>query len=91
MRFIERKYHTFIFIRTMIEQQLVFEPHVETRSRKILTRASDFGARWELRFGDNDQFRVFYSVYPAKAKVHILAVGIKVRERLYMGEYCSLS
>ena len=82
MRFVERKYHT--FIRATIEQQLVFEPDVETRNRKILTRAADFGARWELRFGNNNQFRVFYSVYPEKAEVHILAVGIKVREHLYI-------
>ena len=58
--------------------------NVETRNRKILTRAADFGARWELRFGNNNQFRVFYSVYPEKAEVHILAVGIKVREHLYI-------
>lgn len=83
MQFIERKYHS--FIRTTIEQQLIFEPNVETRNRKILTRASDFGARWELRFGANNQFRVFYSVYPEKAEVHILAIGVKVRERLYIG------
>jgi hypothetical protein len=83
MRFIERKYHT--FIRTTIEQQLITEPDVETRNRKILTRASDFGARWELRFGAHNKFRVFYSVYPSKAEVHILAIGIKVRERLYIG------
>jgi hypothetical protein len=83
MRFIERKYHS--LIRTTIEQQLIFEPNVETRNRKVLTRESDFGARWELRFGDNNQLRVFYSVYPQKAEVHILAIGIKIRERLYIG------
>lgn len=83
MHSIERKYHA--FIRTAIEQQLIFEPNVETRNRKRLTRASDFGARWELRFGVNNKFRVFYSVYPEKAEVHILAIGVKVRERLYIG------
>ena len=83
MRFIERKYHS--LVRTTIEQQLVFEPDIETRNRKLLNRGIDFGARWELRFGDDNEFRVFYSVYPEKAEVHILAVGIKKRERLYIG------
>ena len=83
MRCIERKYHT--FIRAVIEQQLVFEPDVVTRNRKILTRESTFGARWELRLGDNNQFRIFYSIYPEKNEVHILAVGVKIRDCLYIG------
>jgi hypothetical protein len=50
-----------------------------------LTRETEFGARWELRFGDDNELRVFYSVYPEEAEVHILAIGIKVRECLYIG------
>ncbi len=80
---IERKYH--LLIRKAIEQQLIYEPEVETRYRKPLTRASNFGARWELRFGDDNEFRIFYSVYPDQSKVHILAIGIKIREHLYIG------
>jgi mRNA-degrading endonuclease RelE of RelBE toxin-antitoxin system len=80
---IEQKYH--LVIRTTIEQQLIIEPEVETRNRKPLTRVSNFGARWELRFGDDNEFRIFYSVYPDQAKVHILAIGVKIRERLYIG------
>lgn len=83
MRFIERKYH--LLIRTITEQQLIFEPDIETRNRKILTKATEFGARWELRFGDNNELRVFYSVYPEKSEVHVLSIGIKIRERLYIG------
>ncbi len=83
MRFIERKHHS--LIRATIEQQLVFEPDIETRNRKALTRETEFGARWELRFGDDNELRVFYSIYPEKAEVHILAFGIKVRECLYIG------
>jgi len=83
MRFIERKDHP--LIRTTVEQQLVFEPEVETRNRKRLIRETNLGARWELRFGDNNELRIFYSVYPEKSEVHILAVGIKIRERLYIG------
>ncbi len=79
---IERKHHS--FIRETIESQLTYEPDVETRNRKPLTRAADFGARWELRFGDDNQFRVFYSVFPETMEVHILAVGMKIRERLFI-------
>jgi hypothetical protein len=82
LKFIERKYHS--LVRTTIEQQLVFEPDNESRNRKTLTRETDFGARWELRFGDRNEFRVFYSVYPKQGEVHILAIGIKIRERLYI-------
>ena len=80
---IERKYHS--LIREAIEIQLAHEPNVETRNRKPLVRTTDFGARWELRFGDKNQFRVFYSVYPERAEVHILAIGVKHGERLFIG------
>ncbi len=83
VRSIERKYHP--LIREMIEQQLVFEPDIETRNRKQLVRATTFSARWELRFGANNELRLFYSVYPEQVEVHILAIGIKIRERLYIG------
>lgn len=83
MRSIERKYHS--LIRETIERQLVVEPDVETRNRKQLVRTTTFGARWELRFGANNELRLFYSVYPYKAEVHILAIGIKNREHLYIG------
>lgn len=83
IRSIERKYHS--LIRETIEQQLIFEPDVEIRNRKQLVRATTFGARWELRFGANNELRLFYSVYPEQAEVHILAIGIKIRERLYIG------
>ena len=83
LKVIERKYYS--LIRETIEQQLIFEPDIETHNRKSLTRAVGFGARWELRLGDNNELRVFYSVYPEQAEVHILAVGIKIREHLYIG------
>lgn len=83
IRSIERKYHS--LIRETIEQQLVYEPDVETHNRKQLVRMTTFGARWELRFGVNNELRLFYSVFPEKPEVHILAIGIKIRERLYIG------
>jgi hypothetical protein len=45
----------------------------------------NWGARWELRCGDDNEFRVFYSINPRQREVYILAVGIKIRERLYIG------
>ena len=83
MRSIEQKYHA--LIRETIEQQLVSEPDVETLNRKQLVRKTTLGARWELRFGTSNELRLFYSIYPEKAEVHILAIGRKIRERLYIG------
>lgn len=56
-----------------IETQLVHEPLVETRNRKLL-RPNPI-APWELRVGD---LRVFYEVgAEAPDQVSILAVGEK--------------
>jgi mRNA-degrading endonuclease RelE of RelBE toxin-antitoxin system len=83
LKAIERKYHA--LIRDAIETQLSYEPNVETRNRKPLVRTTPFGARWELRCGRNNRFRVFYSVYPNTTEVHILAIAEKRRERIYIG------
>lgn len=72
-------------VRQEIEARLQFEPEVETRNRKPLKRAVAFEAEWEIRFGPNNRFRVFYEVDPEVATVFILAIGVKVRERLYIG------
>ena len=80
---IERKYYG--LIRQEIEAQLQLEPDVETRNRKPLKRAVAFEAEWEIRFGPNNRFRVFYKVVQDARAVHILAIGVKVRDRLYIG------
>ena len=80
---IERKHHS--FIRQTIEEQLTHTPDLQTRNRKPLDPPTVFGARWELRFGDHNEYRVFYSVYPESQRVHILAIGLKVRDRLLIG------
>jgi len=80
---IERKYH--LLIRRMIETQLQFEPNVETRNRKPLKRPMEAGADWELRFGPDNRFRVFYSVEQENRQVFILAIGIKRDNRLIIG------
>ncbi|GIK44096.1 MAG: hypothetical protein BroJett011_79290 [Chloroflexota bacterium] len=83
LRAIERKFHS--LIRTTIEEQLTFEPNIETTNRKPLERPIALGARWELRFGPNNRFRVFYRVREEKREVHILVIGVKERNKLYIG------
>jgi mRNA-degrading endonuclease RelE of RelBE toxin-antitoxin system len=80
LKAIERKYYG--LIRREIEAQLQFEPEVETRNRKPLKRAVAFEAEWELRFGPNNRFRVFCEVVRDAGAVYILAIGVKVRDRL---------
>ena len=83
LRAIERKYHA--LIRREIEAQLRFEPDVETRNRKPLKRPVAFEAEWEIRFGPNNRFRVFYEADQEQGEVYILAIGVKERNRLVIG------
>jgi hypothetical protein len=80
---IERKYHS--LIRQTIEEQLRHNPDVETRNRKPLIRMSTFDASWELRFGPNNRFRVFYRIFQEEREVYILAIGIKKGNQLFIG------
>src|SRR6202521_2983934 len=77
---IEPKYHS--LIRTTIEEQLRFEPETATRNRKQLERPIDLGARWELRLGPGNRFRVFYRVDVEHRQVRILAIAVKERKRI---------
>lgn len=63
-----------------IDRQLTTEPLRETRNRKPM-RPNPM-APWELRVGE---LRVFYEVQETKAQVQIVAVGIKVRNKLRIG------
>jgi mRNA-degrading endonuclease RelE of RelBE toxin-antitoxin system len=64
-----------------VEVQLVHEPTVPTRNRKLL-RANPV-APWELRIG---AMRVYFDVVEVpRAVVTVRAVGIKVRERVRIG------
>jgi mRNA-degrading endonuclease RelE of RelBE toxin-antitoxin system len=83
LKAIERRYHS--LIRRTIETQLQFEPDLETRNRKPLKRPSGLGAEWEIRFGPDNRFRVFYAVERDKLRVLILAVGWKEGNRLVIG------
>jgi hypothetical protein len=80
---IDAKYQP--LIRTAIEEQLQFEPETATRNRKPLTRPIQFDAKWELRLGPQNRFRVFYRVEADQREVHVLAIGVKERNRLIIG------
>ena len=81
---IERKYHS--LIRQTITEQLTYEPDVQTRNRKPLSTSAEFGdATWEIRFGPNNRFRVFYRIDVSKEQVRILAIGVKKRNQLWLG------
>jgi mRNA-degrading endonuclease RelE of RelBE toxin-antitoxin system len=83
LKAIEPKY--FSLIRTKIETQLRLEPAVETRNRKPLRQQADFEGEWELRFGPENQFRVFYRIDIENHEVQILAIGVKKGNRLFIG------
>jgi mRNA-degrading endonuclease RelE of RelBE toxin-antitoxin system len=72
-------------IREKIEEQLTYEPDVATRNRKPVRPPAAFPAEWELRFGPNNRFRVFYQIDREKREVKIVAVGVKERNRLFVG------
>jgi mRNA-degrading endonuclease RelE of RelBE toxin-antitoxin system len=84
LKTIGRKYYS--LLQRTIEKQLSYEPEKETRNRKPLRRPSVFGTAWELRFGPDNRFRVFYRTDRPSREVHILAIGIKVGNRLFVGE-----
>jgi len=83
LKTIERKYYS--LVRITIEGELRFEPDVETRNRKPLKRPVIFEAEWELRFGPDNKFRVFYEINIESHEVYILAIGVKEGNRLLIG------
>jgi len=83
LKAIERKYYG--LIRREIEMQLRFEPDTETRNRKPLGRPVSFEAEWEVRCGPGNRLRIFYEVHREAGEVHILAIGVKQRNKLIVG------
>jgi mRNA-degrading endonuclease RelE of RelBE toxin-antitoxin system len=80
---IDAKYES--LIRQNIEEQLRFEPSVETKNRKPLRQPAPLAAQWEIRFGPNNRFRVLYDIDEEHRAVQIVAIGEKERERLFVG------
>src|SRR5262245_46062398 len=61
LKLVAPKHHS--LIRKTLENQLQYEPEVRTRNRKPLKKPLAFEAEWELRFGRDNSFRVFYRVH----------------------------
>src|SRR5437867_196158 len=80
---IELKYHS--LIRRTIKEQLEFEAETPTRNRKVLEQPIALGARWELRLGPDNRFRVFYRVDAEQRHVRILGIGVKQGNRIFIG------
>jgi mRNA-degrading endonuclease RelE of RelBE toxin-antitoxin system len=80
---IDSKHHA--LIREKIEEQLLFEPGVETKNRKPLRQPAPLAATWEIRFGPENRFRVLYDIGPEEREVRILAIGEKDNNRLIIG------
>jgi mRNA-degrading endonuclease RelE of RelBE toxin-antitoxin system len=80
---IERKYHR--LIQEAIAEQLSHTPEKVTRNRKPLEEPAPFDATWEIRFGPDNKFRVFYEVNAEERAVKVLAIGVKKRNRLFIG------
>jgi mRNA-degrading endonuclease RelE of RelBE toxin-antitoxin system len=80
---IDAKYDS--LIQEKIEEQLRFEPGVETKNRKPLRQPAVFGAQWEIRFGPGNCFRVLYDIDEQHREVQILAIGVKEGNRLVIG------
>jgi mRNA-degrading endonuclease RelE of RelBE toxin-antitoxin system len=83
LRAIEAKYYS--LIRDVVKDQLALEPTIETRNRKPLQRPVVFMATWELRFGPQNRFRIYYDVDGAQQIVSILAIGHKQGNRVIIG------
>jgi hypothetical protein len=84
LRVIASKFHS--LVHSTIEEQLSFEPEVESTNRKPLIRPPlELGAGWELRFGPANRFRVFYDVNAAVREVYVVAIGVKLRNKLRIG------
>ena len=81
----ERRHHS--LIRSAIEDQLRLEPDVATRNRKPLRPSPETPnmQRWELRCGPGNRFRVLYRVGVEDREVLVIAIGMKLGNRLIIG------
>ena len=83
LKSIDAKYDS--LIREKMEEQLLFEPNVETKNRKPLRQPAPFAAQWEIRFGPENRFRVLYDIDEEQHAVQIVAIGEKEGNRLIVG------
>ena len=83
LRTIDAKYYT--LIRETVADQLSMEPTTETRNRKPLKRPVVFMATWEIRFGPQNRFRVYYDIDREQMQVLVLAIGHKQGNQVVIG------
>ena len=83
LKTIEPKY--FPLIGKSLEKLLRYQPDPENRNRKPLKRPITFDAQWEVRFGPGNILRAFYKVNREEYQVEVLAIGIKMNNRLNVG------
>ena len=82
LKSVERRYLR--LLEETIKEQLSFTPDQKTRNRKPLEETpGPFGATWELRCGPANRFRIFYEIVLKRQEVWILAIGVKVRDKLH--------
>ena len=79
---IDPKNHS--YIDRVMGEQLQYTPERATRNRKPLDEPGPYGSTWELRLGPSNRFRVFYEVTAVDREVHVLAIGVKEREKLFI-------
>src|SRR5712692_7560475 len=84
LKAIDTKYDS--LIHQKIEEQLPYEPNIETKNRKPLRQPAPFGAEWEIRFGPDNRFRVLYDIAEEQHTVQIVAIGEKKGNRLIVAE-----
>jgi mRNA-degrading endonuclease RelE of RelBE toxin-antitoxin system len=80
---IDSKYYG--LLERSIKEQLTYTPTEETRNRKPLEPPAPFSSSWEIRCGPDNRFRVFYDIDLESQEVRVLAIGIKDRNRLFIG------
>lgn len=83
LKSIDAKYDN--LIREKIEEQLSFDPNIESKNRKPLRQPAPFAAEWEIRFGPDNRFRVLYDIDEENKTVQIVAIGEKEGNRLIVG------
>ena len=84
LKAIPRQHHT--MLRAAIHEHLSFTPLEQTRNRKPLAPPAIYTATWELRCGPRNCFRVFYGVDELAERVQVLAIGVKIGNRLMVGD-----
>jgi mRNA-degrading endonuclease RelE of RelBE toxin-antitoxin system len=72
-------------VQVAITERLTREPLAENRNRKPLRNPNLMGEHvWEIRFGPNNRFRVFYDVHEAERTVVVVAIGEKLKNKLFI-------